>query len=272
DMVQKTLNTLIQALLPIAAAATFACSNGCNDGLANNNGNNTEDDLGPYTEEDFGFDCYALEGTIQGEDPNYTSFEGTEVKCDFIMPENFKGRIYSLIGSCSMDHLNVIDHNMSGDFSMRCTNRTILENGEEIVISGSMPFAEFGIKDDPYVGTLNVRTNFDPVYLNNQPPTSLNPDINLGLYEVGQPIDPLNLLEEGEVEDREDYFNGLADYTNNLKCKVIDGEISGVTVGENCEVNGYLNNIGEQSMEVIVVDPQGDESNPISITVEGYQT
>jgi len=269
-MVQKTLNTLIQALLPIAAAATFACSNGCNDGLANNNGNNTEDDLGPYTEEDFGFDCYALEGTIQGEDPNYSTFEGAEVKCDFIMPENFMGTINYIGGTCGLNHLN--DSYISGNFPMRCTNRTILENGEEVKTSESLPSVEFRIKDDPYVDTLSIKATFYKVYLENQPPTSVNHGINLGLYEVGQPINPLNLLEEGEVEDREDYFNGLADYTNNLKCKVIDGEISGVTVDENCEVSGYLNNIGEQSMEVVVVDPQGDESNPISITVEGYQT
>jgi len=270
-MVRKTLNTLIQALLPIAAAATFACSTGCNDGLANNNEGDSESNES-YTEEDFGFDCYALEGTVEGEDLNYSTVEGSEIQCDFIMPDNFQGKISYLSGGCSMNHLNVVDRNISGYVEMRCANTTILENGDEVVISDSFVFAKYGISDDPNIDALNVMAVFDPVYLVNQSPTSLNPDVNLGLYEVGQQIDPINLLEEAVVEDREDFFNDLGYYTNDLKCKVVDGEIPGVNVNENCEISGYLNNFGEQSMDIVVKDPQSDESNTITIRADGYQT
>ncbi|MBU1111592.1 MAG: hypothetical protein ABIG93_04745 [archaeon] len=259
----STLRGLSLVAIPMAI---LGCEDGCKGGII---GPDDDDDTtSGYTAEDLknSVKCYdpddnLVELDIMIEDETY--------RCIFDAPDDFGGDVIISYSGLQEESISINESSLIATITpdMYDANLTTLADGSDIALKDEQSSLTFSIRNDDYVGGMDIELPFD-VYVNNEAPTLENPNLDLGRIMVGEDIPGFNILDEAGVTDREDELDGNGDYNNDLKCQVTETP-EGLTVDDDCNVSGAFAATGDYNFEVDVIDPQGDFAT-VTITAGAF--
>lgn len=261
----------LESILAATAALFFGCT-GCEGGTLNPGDDDDDTPEAPYDAEDLrnAPKCYDSNENLIELD---VMTEGETVRCVFDAPDEFGGDVIISYSGLQDESISINESSLTATITpdMFDANKTPLATGETFELKEGQLELIYSVRNDHYVGGMDITLPFDVLVIG-EAPNLLHPDVNMGMYEVGETVPGGNLLDISGATDDLDVLDGQNGYSNQSSCngELLDPFGEQVFALNDCDFPEFpVTTWGEFILEYDVIDPQGN-ATPGVLRFGGY--